>query len=167
MQEIKFYQKSEFIVLILVCCFPVGLFLMWKYSKWKNIVKYSITAMMLFLIIGIFTTVNTKKPPAILNSAFKTTEETTFVTTDTLECITETTEFRTIITENDKYYSTEIDESNNYKEDYDESDTVWIPQSGSKYHSSSTCSGMKDPSEVSVEKAKEQGYTACKKCYGN
>jgi hypothetical protein len=43
--------------------------------------------------------------------------------------------------------------------------TVWIPQSGSKYHSSSSCSGMKNPQQVSIDDAISMGYTACKKCY--
>ncbi|MGN0447500.1 MAG: hypothetical protein ACI4GC_03020 [Acutalibacteraceae bacterium] len=46
------------------------------------------------------------------------------------------------------------------------SDSVWIPQSGSKYHSSSSCSGMKNPSKVSKSQAISWGYEPCKKCYG-
>ena len=42
---------------------------------------------------------------------------------------------------------------------------VWIPESGKKYHSNSSCSNMKNPSKVSVSKAKQMGYTPCKKCY--
>ncbi len=42
---------------------------------------------------------------------------------------------------------------------------VWIPQSGKKYHSNSACSGMKNPTEVTVEKAVNLGFTPCKKCY--
>lgn len=42
---------------------------------------------------------------------------------------------------------------------------VWIPQKGSKYHSHSGCSGMKNPSQVTLDKAISLGYTACKKCY--
>ncbi len=41
---------------------------------------------------------------------------------------------------------------------------VWIPKSGSKYHSKSTCSGMKNPSQVSLDVAQSLGYTPCKKC---
>ncbi len=44
-------------------------------------------------------------------------------------------------------------------------DMVWIPNSGSKYHSHSGCSGMKNPSEVTLSKAKSLGFTACKRCY--
>ena len=42
---------------------------------------------------------------------------------------------------------------------------VWIPQSGSKYHSKSGCSRMKNPTQVTVSKAESMGYTPCKKCY--
>ena len=43
---------------------------------------------------------------------------------------------------------------------------VWIPtHGGKKYHSKSSCSGMKDPEKVSLSTAKQRGFTACKKCY--
>lgn len=42
---------------------------------------------------------------------------------------------------------------------------VWVPQSGSKYHSTSSCSGMKAPSQVTKAEAERQGYTPCKRCY--
>ena len=44
--------------------------------------------------------------------------------------------------------------------------SVWIPTNGgTKYHSKSTCSGMKDPMRVDLSVARANGYTACKKCY--
>ncbi len=43
---------------------------------------------------------------------------------------------------------------------------VWIPRTGSKYHSRSSCSNMKNPSQVTKDKAKSLGYSPCKKCYG-
>lgn len=45
-----------------------------------------------------------------------------------------------------------------------EPDMVWIPQSGSKYHSHSGCSGMIDPSYVTKEYAESLGFTPCKRC---
>ena len=42
---------------------------------------------------------------------------------------------------------------------------VWIPKSGKKYHRSSSCSNMKNPSKVTLEKAQSLGYTPCSKCY--
>ena len=42
---------------------------------------------------------------------------------------------------------------------------VWIPRTGSKYHSSSSCSNMKSPSKVKKSEAISRGYTPCSKCY--
>ncbi len=42
---------------------------------------------------------------------------------------------------------------------------VWIPQSGSKYHSNSGCSNMKSPSTVTESQAIAWGYTPCKRCW--
>ena len=42
---------------------------------------------------------------------------------------------------------------------------VWIPESGTKYHSKSSCSNMKNPSQVSKTRAIELGYSACKRCF--
>ena len=44
-------------------------------------------------------------------------------------------------------------------------DMVWIPQSGSKYHSDPTCSGMKNPTQVPRTEAKSRGFAPCKRCY--
>lgn len=42
---------------------------------------------------------------------------------------------------------------------------VWVPtKGGTKYHSKSTCSNMKNPLQVSIETAEADGYTPCKKC---
>lgn len=42
---------------------------------------------------------------------------------------------------------------------------VWISRTGSKYHSNSSCSGMKNPSQVSINRAENMGLTPCKRCY--
>ena len=56
-----------------------------------------------------------------------------------------------------------------YKDDYTDKlskeQYVWIPSSGKKYHSTSSCSGMKNPSKVTKSKAEQMGYTPCKKCW--
>lgn len=44
-------------------------------------------------------------------------------------------------------------------------DMVWIPSSGSKYHSRSSCSNMKNPTQVTKQEAENQGYEPCKKCW--
>lgn len=42
---------------------------------------------------------------------------------------------------------------------------VWIPRTGERYHANSSCSIMKNPTQVTLEEAQSQGYTPCKKCY--
>lgn len=42
---------------------------------------------------------------------------------------------------------------------------VWIPRTGKKYHSRSSCSNMKNPSEVTLQQAINSGYGKCKKCW--
>lgn len=44
-------------------------------------------------------------------------------------------------------------------------DIVWIPRTGSKYHSTPDCSNMKNSLQVTKEEAEERGYEPCKKCY--
>lgn len=41
---------------------------------------------------------------------------------------------------------------------------VWIPASGSKYHSNSSCSNMNNPTQVTISQAQAWGYSPCKKC---
>lgn len=42
---------------------------------------------------------------------------------------------------------------------------VWISESGEKYHSTSECSNMKNPWQVSESEALAQGRTPCEKCW--
>ena len=42
---------------------------------------------------------------------------------------------------------------------------VWIPNTGKRYHTNKKCSGMKNPSYVTIEEAIRRGFTPCKKCY--
>ena len=43
--------------------------------------------------------------------------------------------------------------------------SVWIPRTGSKYHSYAGCSNMKNPSCVTLAEAQAWGYAPCKKCW--
>lgn len=47
-----------------------------------------------------------------------------------------------------------------------EGDLVWVPTNGgTKYHSRSGCSNMKDPIQVTKDTAIANGYTPCGRCY--
>ena len=56
-------------------------------------------------------------------------------------------------------------EPENSTSDDEKIEMVWIPSSGTKYHSKSTCSGMNSPRQIPLEDAIKKGYTACKKCH--
>ncbi len=42
---------------------------------------------------------------------------------------------------------------------------VWVPKSGTKYHSDPNCSSMKNPSQITKAQAIARGYTPCRKCW--
>lgn len=79
----------------------------------------------------------------------------------TTEAVTEKTEAAAPQVEEKKQAVEEPVVSNNSGS----STMVWIPKSGKKYHRSSSCSNMKNPSQVTLEKAQSLGYTPCSKCY--
>lgn len=47
----KWYQKTGWIIALLILFFPVGLFLMWKYANWNKKVKWGISIFFLLFII--------------------------------------------------------------------------------------------------------------------
>ena len=79
----------------------------------------------------------------------------------TTEAVTEKTEAAAPQVEEKQHAVEEPVVSNNSGS----STMVWIPKSGKKYHRSSSCSNMKNPSQVTLEKAQSLGYTPCSKCY--
>lgn len=46
----------------------------------------------------------------------------------------------------------------------DMSRTVWVSRKGTKYHYSSTCSGMKNPIAMTLQQALDAGKSPCSKC---
>lgn len=56
MEETKIYQKTWFIILMLIIFFPVGLFLMWRYSSWNKVVKILVSAVFAIALIISFVT---------------------------------------------------------------------------------------------------------------
>ena len=47
----KFYEEDRFVILMLILFFPIGLFLMWKYSKCHKIVKTIISVLLIAIVI--------------------------------------------------------------------------------------------------------------------
>lgn len=42
---------------------------------------------------------------------------------------------------------------------------VYVPRTGSHYHKSSICSGMRDPTKTTLEEAEQRGFLPCEVCY--
>lgn len=57
----KWYQKSIWVIILLILFFPVGLFLMWKYTNWNKKAKIVITGIFALIVIGSSSSSNTKK----------------------------------------------------------------------------------------------------------
>lgn len=47
----QIYEKTWFIILLLIFFFPVGLFLMWKYSQWNKAVKIIVTILVGLMVV--------------------------------------------------------------------------------------------------------------------
>lgn len=54
-REKKLYEKTWFVVVMLIFLWPVGLFLMWKYTDWNKVVKIVITVICALSLITAFT----------------------------------------------------------------------------------------------------------------
>ena len=93
-------------------------------------------------------------------------------TTTKLESSTEKTESSTTKPESSTTKPENSTSNNNNTTKPDDTTTntekvemVWVPESGTKYHSKSTCSGMNSPRNIPLEEAISEGYTACKRCH--
>lgn len=70
----KWYQKTGWIIALLIIFFPAGLFLMWKYAGWGKVPKIFVTC-----IIGIIfiISVNTANKGAVTNTADASSQQST------------------------------------------------------------------------------------------
>lgn len=71
MQKKKWYQKAGWILLLLIFCFPVGFFLMWRCTKWNKVLKTVFSGVFgfWFLCVCIAVAVPTPDPEEITISA--------------------------------------------------------------------------------------------------
>lgn len=69
----KWYQKQVTVVLFLIFFFPVGLFLMWKYSLWSQTTRVVVSVFFSLLILGNLSKESTSKPFSSTDNAKKIT----------------------------------------------------------------------------------------------
>lgn len=65
----KWYQANPLIILLLILFFPLGLYLMWKYSGWSQLTKWIITGVIVVFIF-IITIADETEQPAVDNSNY-------------------------------------------------------------------------------------------------
>lgn len=51
-QEKKWYQRTGGVILLLLLCFPIGIYVMWKYADWKKGIKIAISVLFGLFLIG-------------------------------------------------------------------------------------------------------------------
>ena len=100
----EFYKEDWFIILTLFLCPPVGLFLMWKYSKCHKIVKTIISVLLIAIVIVILSN-GIKKPKNI-----ETKDTNVEVETLTVDERKELQEKSKTILDNKDYYTMNEDE---------------------------------------------------------
>ena len=111
----KFYKKDWFIILMLFLCFPYGLFLMWKYSKWHKTAKIIISVF--FAVMFIFhdgskesKNIETKNTNAEVETVDKTKDTNAEAETAKANKIKELQEKSKAILDNKDYYAMNEDE---------------------------------------------------------
>ncbi len=67
-------------------------------------------------------------------------------------------------TQSSKSATTETTQSTQAQNKENGSENVWVSGSGKRYHSNKDCSNMKNPTQITIEEAKNQGKEPCSKC---
>lgn len=109
---------------------------------------------------------STQATTAVKATAAKTETTKLVMTTAVTEIIT--TERKTASSSTESHGSSAGDNGSVTlpNESENEGNLVWVPvNGGTKYHTKSSCSNMKEPMQVSLETAIENGYEPCKRCH--
>ncbi|AIR83518.1 Ltp family lipoprotein [Staphylococcus epidermidis] len=82
-ESTSWYKQEWFVVLTLIFIFPLGLFLMWRYSKWPSIAKTIVTVAIVVIALSSTTYVGNLKTNNHETQATDTTEKETENTNST------------------------------------------------------------------------------------
>jgi cell division septation protein DedD len=186
----KWYKKFGWIIFFLIFFAPIGVFLMWKYNKNCNkFIKAIVTIIsFFFFIVWIMPTddSNGNKTSMVeekivdVSPTITTIPETTMVPEPTVTSVPTAIPEPTatpVPTATPKPTTTPVPTATPEPIATPEptaapeptatpvEEMVWIPQTGSKYHSKASCSNMKDPRQVTLSEAQASGYEPCKRCH--
>ena len=156
-----FHYSSLFLLASVFFMFPFSF--VDTFIKKKNIkTVWVIILSIILFFIAIFTSPSSEPIEGSTNETTQESyEETTLETTDSDTETELPTEENTATESNTETATPET----TYQETETKVEMVWISSTGEKYHSKASCSNMSSPRQIPLEDAKEQGYTACKKCH--
>ena len=52
-ESLPFFQKTWFIILMMIFVSPVGIFLMWYYKEWNTVIKIVLSVFLIFYFMGV------------------------------------------------------------------------------------------------------------------
>lgn len=159
----KWYNKTWVIVLFLIFLFPVGLILMWNKScKWKTPVKIIISALIGFIFICSLSnydntqTTSVKTTPNPTITATPSSKPTPAITpSPTPEPVAEVPATAPIEDLPDNSSSVEKSEGT----------TVYVTNSGKKYHRAGCQYLSSSKISISLDDAESKGYKPCSRCW--
>lgn len=172
----KWYQKTFGIVAMLILFFPIGLFLMFKYSKWNNLTKTIISSVCAILILISLISIG---QPKQTQQVSQTPQETNQEIKQEQQPVQSTPPQETK-TENKQEQSSQgtsgprnngssttskpqTQKSSNVTQQKDTSRTVYVAPTGEVYHNDPECGG-KNATSTTLNKAVDAGRRPCKKC---
>ena len=147
-----FHYSSLFFLISAALMFPLSF--IESYLQKMNV--KTVVAIILSVVLFVTGTMTSPLSEPVDPSADETTQSITTTTEDT---------------ESNTEAETKKEEVTTEKQETTKAETetkvvmVWVSSTGSKYHSKSSCSGMKSPWQIPLEEAKQKGLTACGRCY--
>ena len=173
-----FYQKFWFIALMCLIFPYAAIFLVWTIwrKQWRMPAKIITSVVLVIYTICIITygagsendQVNSDiSSPTSISSEIESSQESSDPESEIEEIESSQAEPSAPI-ESEQQTETVLPPQS-YTEEVSETEPqavmVWISSNGTKYHSKSSCSNMKNPSQITLDEAIAQGYTPCKRCH--
>lgn len=142
----KFIKGYPFFIICCILLPPLALFLLFTYRDFSKPKKCCIALLLIAWTLILLPPYNLEETPVFAQESQQRLVSSSKLTGD-----------QTM----DKLSSSDVGASD---ETEDDTQTVWITESGTKYHRKADCSGMSHSEKTSLNEAIEQGYTPCKRC---
>ncbi|MBP3414461.1 MAG: hypothetical protein J6L81_04595 [Clostridia bacterium] len=142
----KFIKGHPFFIICCILLPPLALFLLFAYRDFSKSKKYCIALLLIVWTLMLLPPYNLEETPVFAQESHQRLVSSSKLTDHQISDEPSSS---------DAAASDEIEDS---------VPTVWVTESGTKYHSKADCSGMNHAEKTSLNKAVEQGYTPCRRC---